>query len=79
MSTIDVTTGFARTATPLRRAPEFFERCLSMLCEWQQRNAMRGVMYALRDRELEDIGTTRGEIDYVTRSRSADSRGARSA
>jgi len=79
MSTIYVTTAFGRTTTPLRRALSLFEKCLSMLCEWQQRNALRGAMYNLSDRELQDIGTTRGEIEYVARSRFVDPRGARSA
>jgi uncharacterized protein YjiS (DUF1127 family) len=65
MSTIYVTTGLGQTTTPMRRALRLFEKCLSMLCEWQQRNALRGVMYGLSDRELQDIGTTRGEIEYV--------------
>jgi uncharacterized protein YjiS (DUF1127 family) len=79
MSTIYVTRGFAQTTAPMRRAVGLFDNCLRVLCEWHQRNAMRGVMYGLSDRELEDIGTTRGEIDYVVRVPSADSHGARSA
>ncbi len=79
MSTIYVTTGFAQTATPLRRGLGLFERCLTMLCEWHQRNALRGAMYNLSDRELQDMGTTRGEIEYVARSRPFARRGARSA
>jgi uncharacterized protein YjiS (DUF1127 family) len=79
MSTIYVTTAFGRTTTPMRRALSVFEKCLNMLYEWHQRNALRGVMYNLSDRELQDVGMTRGEIEYVTRSRFADPRGARSA
>jgi uncharacterized protein YjiS (DUF1127 family) len=33
----------------------------------------------LSDRELMDIGTTRGEIDYVASNRLVDPRGIRSA
>jgi uncharacterized protein YjiS (DUF1127 family) len=79
MSTIYVTTGFGQITTPMRRALGLFEKCLSVLCEWQQRNALRGAMYHLGDRELQDMGTARGEIEYVARSRFVDPRGARSA
>jgi len=79
MSTIYVTTGFGPTATPTRRILRLFKAYWSMLREWQRRNALRGAMYDLSDRELQDIGTTRGEIEYVTRSRFVDPRGVRSA
>ncbi|CUU16995.1 hypothetical protein CDS [Bradyrhizobium sp.] len=35
---------------------------------------MRGTLSGLSDRELMDIGTTRGEIDYVASSRDIDPR-----
>jgi len=79
MSTIYVTTGFGQTTTLIRRALGFFEKCLGMLYEWHQRNALRGAMHELSDRELADIGTSRGEIEYVIRSRFVDSPRARSA
>ena len=69
MSTIYVTTGFGQTTTPMRRALRLFKTYWSMLRERQQRNALRSAMYNLSDRELQDIGTTRGEIEYVARSR----------
>ena len=69
MSTIYVTTGFGQTITPMRRALRLFKTYWSMLRERQQRNALRSAMYNLSDRELQDIGTTRGEIEYVARSR----------
>jgi uncharacterized protein YjiS (DUF1127 family) len=78
MSTIYVTTCFGQTTTPLRRVLGLFEKYLRMLCEWQQRNALRGAMHNLSDRELQDIGTTRGEIECVARSRLGDPRAHRS-
>ncbi|WP_245309892.1 DUF1127 domain-containing protein [Bradyrhizobium jicamae] len=36
-------------------------------------------MFDLTDRELQDIGIARGEIDYVASHRSIDPRGIRSA
>jgi len=77
MSTIYMT-DLSHAAAPLRRALKLFEKCLNMLYEWQQRSALRGAMYDMSRRELQDIGTTRGEIEYVVRSRFVDPRGARS-
>lgn len=79
MSAIHVTTGSGHSTTPIRRALGLFEKCLNMLGEWQRRDALRGAMYGLSDREFQDIGTTRGEIEYVVRSRFVASRSARSA
>jgi uncharacterized protein YjiS (DUF1127 family) len=78
MSTIYITTGFGQTTTPMRRALRLFEKCLNMLYEWQRRNALSGALYSLSARELQDIGTTRGEIEYVARSRFVDLCGNRS-
>jgi uncharacterized protein YjiS (DUF1127 family) len=33
--------------------------------EWRKRQRLRATLCDLSDRELMDIGTTRGEIDYV--------------
>jgi uncharacterized protein YjiS (DUF1127 family) len=79
MSTIYVTTGFGQTTTAIRRALGLFEKCLGMLYVWHQRNAVRGALYSLNARELQDIGTTRGEIEYVARSRFVDPRDIRRA
>jgi uncharacterized protein YjiS (DUF1127 family) len=78
MSTIYVTTNFEQTSRPMRRAVRLFERLWSMVREWRRRNSLRGAMYDLSDRELQDIATTRGEIEYVARCRFVDPRGARS-
>jgi hypothetical protein len=40
---------------------------------------LRATLCDLSDRELMDIGTTRGEIDYVASNRDIDPRGIRSA
>lgn len=51
------------TARPLAlagsAAPRFFDALLS----WNNRRVTRNELYRLSDRELEDIGLTRGEID----------------
>jgi uncharacterized protein YjiS (DUF1127 family) len=71
MSTTYVATGFGQTDAPMRRVLRFFERYWGMLREWQRRDTLRGALYNLSDRDLQDIGTTRCEIEYVARSGSA--------
>jgi uncharacterized protein YjiS (DUF1127 family) len=78
MSTTDVTTGFWRPPRLLRRLFRLLVKYGDMYCEWQQRQALRGALYGRSDRELEDMAITRGEIEYVARSRFVDPRGARS-
>ena len=79
MSTIYIATDVGQTAAPMRRAFGFFRRYLLVLRRWHERNALRGALYSLNDRELQDIGTTRGEIEYVARFRSVDPRRVHSA
>ncbi len=78
MTTIYVATDLGQTVAPMRRAFRLFIRYWKMLRKWQERNALRDVLYNLSDRELHDIGTTRGEIEHVARSRCVDHRGPRS-
>jgi len=47
--------------------------------EWRKRRRLRANLCDLSDRELMDIGTTRGEIDYIASNRSIDPRGVRSS
>ena len=42
--------------------------------EWRKRQRLRATLCDLSDRELMDIGTTRGEIDYVASNRLANTR-----
>jgi uncharacterized protein YjiS (DUF1127 family) len=72
-------TGLRQTAASTRRVSSFFKRYWGAFQEWRKRQRLRATLYDLSDRELMDIGTTRGEIDYVALSRSIDPRGIRSA
>jgi uncharacterized protein YjiS (DUF1127 family) len=47
--------------------------------EWRKRRRSLANLCDLSDRELMDIGTTRGEIDHVASNRGIDPRGIRSA
>ncbi|MGX0876194.1 uncharacterized protein YjiS (DUF1127 family) [Roseovarius sp. MBR-154] len=43
-------------------------RIVATLSAWNERRATRNALSQLSDRELDDIGLTRGDIDAVARS-----------
>ena len=53
--------------------------CWGAFQQWRKRDRLRTELYGLNDRELMDIGITRGEIDYVASNRGIDPRGIRPA
>lgn len=55
--------------------PELFGDRFAALLEWYGRREIRGRLLALSDRELHDIGISRGEIDYVASNPDIDPRG----
>lgn len=59
--------------------PSLFKRYWGQLEEWRQRQRLQGALCNLSDRELMDIGITRGEIDYVASNPAIEPRGIRSA
>jgi uncharacterized protein YjiS (DUF1127 family) len=79
MSTIYGATGLGQTAASTQRVSSFFWRYWDAFQERRERQRLQATLYDLSDRELMDIGTTRGEIDYVASNRSIDPRGVRSA
>jgi uncharacterized protein YjiS (DUF1127 family) len=79
MSTTYGATGSRQTAASVRRVSGFFKRYWGAFQERRKRERLRATLCDLSDRELMDIGTTRGEIDYVAANRSVDPRGNRSA
>jgi uncharacterized protein YjiS (DUF1127 family) len=76
-ATFDVT-GLAQPVVSKRRVSSFFARCWSAFQERRKRQRLQTSLHDLSDRELMDIGTTRGEIDYVVSNGSIDPRGIRS-
>jgi uncharacterized protein YjiS (DUF1127 family) len=76
MSTIHDAMG--QPAISTQRISSFSRACRDAFAEWRRRGRLRARLYDLSDRELMDIGTTRGEIDYVASNRTGDPRGARS-
>ena len=78
MSTIHGTTELG-PATAKRQVYSPFETNWNAFQEWRKRQRLRATLCDLSDRELMDIGTTRGEIDYVASHRSIDPRDVRSS
>jgi len=78
MSTTYGATGLGQTVASMRRVSGFFKKYWGALQERRKRERLRATLCDLSDRELMDIGTTRGEIDYVASNRSTDPRGIRS-
>ena len=68
-----------QTAVSTRRVFGFFKGYWGAFQERHKRQRLRATLCDLSDRELMDIGTTRGEIDYVASNRGIDPRGIRSA
>ena len=79
MSTTYGATGLGQTAASTRRVSSFFKRYWSAFLERRKRERLRADLSDLSNRELQDIGISRGEIDYVASNRSIDPRGIRSA
>jgi uncharacterized protein YjiS (DUF1127 family) len=78
MNTTFRTTGLAQTTGSTRRVFSLFRRYCGAFQEWRKRERLCADLCGLNDTELQDIGITRGEIDYVASNRSIDPRGIRS-
>jgi uncharacterized protein YjiS (DUF1127 family) len=78
MSTIYSAAEWSRRLASARRVVNFLETYWDAFQEWRQRERLRGDLFDLNDRELMDIGISRGEIDYVASNRRIDPRGVRS-
>ena len=68
-----------RATRSTQRVSNFLESCWAAFHEWRRRDRLRTELYCLSDRELMDIGITRGEIDYFASNRGIDPQGIRSA
>ena len=78
MSTTYDATGLGQTAASTQRVFSFFKRCWGAFQERRKRQRLLVNLCDLSDRELMDIGISRGEIDYVASNRGCDPRGIRS-
>ena len=78
MSTIYGAAGLG-PATAKRQVYSPLETYWNAFQQWRKRDRLRTELYGLNDRELMDIGITRGEIDYFASNRGNDPRGIRPA
>jgi uncharacterized protein YjiS (DUF1127 family) len=78
MSTTFGATGLGQPAASTRRVCSFFKGYWDAFQDRRERQRIRASLCDLSNRELMDIGTTRGEIDYVASNRGIDPRGIRS-
>ena len=78
MSTTYSTTWLERTSASTRYASSLIWKYWDAYQERRDRQKLRSALSDLSDRELMDIGITRGEIDYVISNRDIDPRGIRS-
>jgi uncharacterized protein YjiS (DUF1127 family) len=78
MSTTHGTTWLERTSVSTRHVASFIWKYWDAFQERRERQKLHNALSNLSDRELMDIGTTRGEIDYVASHRGIDPRGIRS-
>ena len=62
-----------------QRVFNFLGSCWVAFHQWRKRDRSRTELYGLNDRELMDIGITRGEIDYFASNGGIDPRGIRTA
>ena len=72
MTTTHGTTWLERTSVSTRHVSSFIWKCWDAFQERRERHKLSATLSDLSDRELMDIGTTRGEIDYVASNRSID-------
>ena len=78
MSTTHGTAWLERTPVSTRHISSLIWKCWDAFQERRERQKLRAALSDLSDRELMDIGTTRGEIDYIASHRGIDPRGTRS-
>jgi uncharacterized protein YjiS (DUF1127 family) len=72
MSTIAV---FGQPTVSTRRVPGFIRGCRIALQERRKRAKVRAALYGLNGRDLQDIGISHGEIEYVASNPDIDPRG----
>jgi uncharacterized protein YjiS (DUF1127 family) len=78
MSTAHSAAELGQTAASTRRVSSFFRSYWGAFQERRKRQRLRAELSCLNDFELQDIGISRGEIDYVASNRSFDPRDIRS-
>ncbi|MDT8328813.1 MAG: DUF1127 domain-containing protein [Roseovarius sp.] len=57
----------SRTLNPSAGLGGIFARALGMIATWNERRATRNALSQLSDRELDDIGLVRSDINTIAR------------
>ena len=78
MSATHGATWLERTSVSSRHLSSLIWKYWEVVQEHRERQELRAALSDLSDRELMDIGTSRGEIDYIAAQRGVDPRGVRS-
>ena len=78
MSSTHGTTWLERTSVSTRHVSSFIWKYWDAFQERRERPKLHAALSDLSDRELMDIGSTRGEIDYIASNRGIEPRGIRS-
>ncbi|MFU8881224.1 MAG: DUF1127 domain-containing protein [Rhodobacterales bacterium] len=58
-----------RTTAPAAGISGFFSTMVGVVAAWNDSRVTRNALSKLSDRELEDIGLCRGDIDHVVKTR----------
>jgi len=69
MAAFDTTRTQYSTAGFTGRIGQIFASLIAAVVDWNDARATRDVLSKLSDRELDDIGLCRGDIDIVSRPR----------
>jgi uncharacterized protein YjiS (DUF1127 family) len=78
MSKTHSTMWLKQTSISTRSVSSFIWKYWDAFREHRERQKLHAAISDLSDRDLTDIGTTRGEIDFVASRRGIDPRGIRS-
>ena len=68
MAALDTTRTTYGTASAVNRTIVFLTDLVASFVSWNDARVTRKALSSLSDRELEDIGLIRGDIDYVASS-----------
>lgn len=68
MAALDTTRTTYGTASAVNRTIVFLTDLVASIVSWNDSRVTRKALSSLSDRELEDIGLIRGDIDYVANS-----------
>ena len=79
MSTTHSTNWLERSSVSTRHVSSFIWKYRDAFRKRRECQKLRATLSKLSDTELMDIGTTRGEIDYVASHRGSDPRGIQSS